>query len=198
MIRKKKGWFFRVVVILLAMAAMLQIILSLVKHFLGNNALLVVDLLFIGIGVFFFIVAIMALTRARSQREIPLRLGYQIVSTELELEELSEQKPVMLVTQSAQPGAGEFNALLIFEKKILPAIDPGIKDNKMTIAWGNVGSFLHQSDIDSFFDKRGVKKRGCYLIADKNILRKKTLGPIDQYSVKKIVTTAREFIASLG
>lgn len=196
MIRKKKGWFFRVVVILLAMAAMLQIILSLVKHFLGNNALLVVDLLILGICVFFFIVAIRALTRAKLQRESLLKLGYQIVSNELELEKLSEQKPVVLVTQSASPGAGEFNALLIFEKWILPSIASCIVDNKITIAWGNVGSFLHQSNLDSFFDKRSVKKRGCYLISDKHILKQKTLGPINQASAKKIVTAVQELIAN--
>ena len=185
MTRKSKGWYFRLIAFAVVPGTLVWIILFALRHFLSNCAFLFVNLLFLGISIFFIIVGISALTRARFQLKSPLRIGYQIVSNELELEELSEKKPVILVTQSAQPGAGEFNTLLIFERKILPLIASCIVDNEITIAWGNVGSFLHQSDLDSFFDKREVKKKGCFLIVDKHILRKKTLGSLNQYSIKK-------------
>lgn len=158
---------------------------------------IVILLVVIPIGIvscYLFVIATMALIRWRFNINPPSRIGYTIVESDVKLETLSQSTPVLLITQTAQPGAGEYNALQIFETKMLPTITTLAQNKHLCIAWGNVETRYRGSQVVPFFMKRGIEKSGCFLIHKGQILHARPLTMLSQYQTKTILAAIGSII----
>ncbi len=152
-----------------------------------NEPLFIMLFLLLSLGVGMILNILVTIVKAFFGIKSPTRMGYEVISNQAELNSYSKETPVILLTQSVQPGTGEYGVLRRFEKHTLPAIQSLANTQNLEIGWSNVWTLFRDSEIATYLEKQHIKKWGCFLIADGKILDAKPLGLIKSYD-RKIVT----------
>lgn len=91
-------------------------------------------------------------------------VGVLQVDSLAEVEKLSAERPLLLVTDRAERGTGEEHALRKFREEILPGLATAAEAKRVQIAWANVGGYLASSDLAKHLRKHGVRYVGCHLV----------------------------------
>jgi len=88
--------------------------------------------------------------------------------------------PVLLITDKAELSIGRGYALKEFEKKVVPIIDPLVREKGIRVYWSNIESVLggniHRSELRKYLKKNKLAFCGCFLFKNGTLLNYKKVG----------------------
>jgi hypothetical protein len=103
------------------------------------------------------------------------RSDYTHITTLTALRQRSSEQPILLVTETADPGIfGANSARRQFENDVIPKVLSPAKTAGIRLCWCN----LARTDIAKWLKQRKLKRRGCFLVHNGEILKHTLFGAL--------------------